>query len=338
MEQTISPSTQTHSDLGLETLFKVAFKRTKERFLTYFLTYILSIFIFIGLFLAIGLVVGINVLVAMATQSETVSITLGIISGIAAVGGLIFVGCWTSLAYLYALIAPNKIGVMEVYKTVKPLVWPYFKVSIITTIFMVGLLPFGIITIGILLLLWGIWGMFMLFVFLDKKETGLQNLFISKEIVSSNFWGIVFRAIMIYGAYMVILFLLGVASGNENSSGIGAILITILGIFAGPFITSYFYEMYKRIPSPKEVSSNTFWVILSVVGWILSIGLSIAFFSSVINGVQNAITDPEFKKTIEMMDEDSRRINQPDEDYDQDMKELEMELQKLMESSTTDQI
>ncbi|HRN70127.1 MAG TPA: hypothetical protein PLS49_02985 [Candidatus Woesebacteria bacterium] len=337
MEQTHSQSTQTHSDLGLETLFKAAFKRTKERFLTYFLTYVLSIFIFIGVLIAIGIVVGINILVGIAAQSEIVSVSIGFISGIAILGVLIYAGCWTSLAYLYALISPQKIGVMEVYKTVRPLVWPYFKVSVITTLFMIGLLPFGIITLGILLILWGIWGMFMLFVFLDKKETGLHNLFISKAIVSSKFWGIVFRALMIYGAYMVIIFLLGSASGNKHSGGISAVLIPLVGIFAGPFITSYFYEMYKRLPSPKEVSSNTFWIILSVIGWLLSIGLSIVFFSSVLNGVQNAIKDPDFKKNLQMIEEDSKKMDKSG-DYNKDMKELEMELEKLMESGTTDEI
>ncbi len=336
MEQTISQSTNTNSDLGIETLFKAAFNRTKERFLTYFLTYVLSIFIFIGVFLAIGLVVGINVLVGMAAQSEGVSITLGIITAVAALGALIFVGCWTSLAYIYALIAPNKTGVMDVYKTVKPLVWPYFKVSIITTLFMVGILPFGIITLGILLILWGIWGMFMLFVFLDKKETGLNNLFISKAIVSSRFWGIVFRALMIYGAYMAIIFLLGAAQGNKNSQGIGVALIPIFGIFAGPFITSYFYEMYKKIPHPKEVSSNMTWIVVSVIGWVLSLGLAVAFFSAIVQGAQNAIKNGEFQKDMKIMKDDSKKMNESD--YEEEMKDLEQEIEKMMESNTNDQI
>ncbi len=336
MEQTISQSTSTNSDLGIETLFKAAFVRTKTRFLTYFLTYVLSIFIFIGAFLAMGLLVGINILIGAIANSQALSISLGIVSAIVAMAGLIFVGCWTGLAYLYALVSEKKLGVMDIYRTVKPLVWPYFKVSVITTLFLIGLFPIGILTLGILFIFWAIWGMFMMFVFLDKKETGLRNLFISKEIVSSRFWGILFRALMIYGSYMVIIFLLGSATGNKNSAGVGTFLIPIFGIFAGPYITSYFYEMYKRIPSPKEVTSNTFWVVVSIVGWVLSIGLSIAFFAAIIQGAQDAIKNGEFEKNLKMIQEDSKNTDQSD--YDQDMQELEEEIEKMMESNKTDQI
>lgn len=338
MEQTISQSTPSHSDLGIETLFKAAFTRTKERFLTYFLSYVLSIFIFLGSFIAIGIAVGLNALVWAIAQSPALSGVLGFVTGFASLGLLIFVGCWTTLAYLYALISPTKMGVMDIYKSVKPLVWPYFKVSIITTLFMVGLLPFGIITMGILLILWGIWGMFMLFVFLDKKETGLKNLFISKAIVSSRFWGIVFRALMIYGAYMAIIFLLGAAQGNKNSQGIGVALIPIFGIFAGPFITSYFYEMYKKLPHPKEVSSNMTWIVVSIIGWVLSIGLTVAFFSAIVQGAQEAIKNGEFQKDMKMMKDDSRKMDKSDSDYEEEMKDLENEIEKMMESNTNDQI
>lgn len=336
MEQTISQTSQTNGNLGIEELFKAAFSRTKERFLTYFLTYILSILIWIGTFLALGLLTGLNVIIGMTAQSQSLSVSLGLISGVIGLGILIFVGCWTSLAYLYALVSPTKLGVMEVYKSVKPFVWPYFKVSVITTLFMVGILPFGIISLGILLILWALWGMFMIFVFLDKKETGLRNLFISKAIVSSRFWGILLRVLIIYGAYLVIVFLLGAAQGSESGQGLSAILITVGGFFATPFITSYFYELYKKIPHPDNVKPSMAWIIVSVIGWILLIGSIIAFSSAVVQGVQEAIKNNQNLEKNFILDEEGNQLLEPDSEVE--MQELERELERLMESSATNEL
>lgn len=329
MEQTISQSNPNSSELGMEDLFKAAFFRTKERFLTYFLTYILSICIFIGVFLAIGLLVGLNILIWTTSQSVTVGVVTIFVSSLIALGLLIYVGCWTSLAALYSLVSPTKLGVFDVFKSVRPLIWSYYKVSIVTTLFIIGLWPFGLLSIGIILILWAVWGMFMIFVFLEKKESGLKNLFISKAIVSTKFWGILLRVLMIYAVYVGIIFLLGASQGNEEARGVSAILMPILGLFAGPFITSYFFEIYKRLPQPKKIPSNKVWVVLSVIGWVLSIALLATSLSGIVEGARDVLEDRDFQKGIQMIEDNPQDFMNEGEsaELNQLFKEIESELE-----------
>lgn len=332
MNNSHSNQTLTHSGLGVEELFKAAFIRTKERFLTYFLTYVVSIFIFIGVLIATLLLGGINFVLWNSTQSVGITASLVFLSIIVSIGGLIYVGAWTSLAYLYALVSPNKLGVIDVYKSVKPLVLPYFKVTVITSLFMIGLLPFGILSIGIIFFLWNVWGMFMLFVFLDKKETGLNNIFISKAIVSTKFWGVVFRVFILYGAYFTAFFILGSIHPKEGVS-ITQMLIPVLSIVAGPFFTSYLYEIYKNLPYPKEVKSNRTWVITSIIGWVLMVALIIFSFTSIVKGIQKAVESPELEKGILQMKD--QKMNEST--VEKEMKYVEKDIEELMETTPSNE-
>ena len=86
MNNSQSNQTLTHSGLGVEELFKAAFIRTKERFLTYFLTYVVSIFIFIGVLIATLLLGGINFVLWNSTQSVGITASLVFLSIIVSIG------------------------------------------------------------------------------------------------------------------------------------------------------------------------------------------------------------------------------------------------------------
>jgi hypothetical protein len=317
--------------LAIEDLMKAAFIRTKDRFLSYVLAYLLSFLIGLGVGAAIALLVGLNAVVWFGSKSVPVSAITSLISGVAALLGLIYVGSWTSLAITASIISPQKMGVTEYFKSVKPFVWDYYWVSLLTGLFMLGLLPFGLLSFFIIYILWSIWGAFLVFVFLDRKEKGLQNLFISKAIVSTKFWGVVLRILILYVAYYAIVYGITLAqTSSQEASGVLGILSFIISIIAGPFIISYLYELYRNLPEPTQVGSNTVWKILSIVGGVIMV-LSLFFGSMALakNGpelLEQLQNSQSLEQKMLQQIENPKQGEMTDEEYQQ----FEQEMNTLM--------
>lgn len=285
--------TQTTNDkLSIEFLFRAAFDRTKERFWNYIVIMILYILMTLGAGLAAALLAGLNFLIFTATQSVEVTTTTAIISIVGAVLGFIYLGSWGTLAMVHVLISKEKIGATASFKEVKPLVWNYTIFTLLVSVFFIGLVPISLPTLFILLFVWSIFAVFSVFVYMEKKEKGLQNLWISKAIVSQNFWGILGRLVLLYAIIWAISF--GLNSLSEES-GIFTLLSVIFSIVVSPFSMSYAYEIYKNVPHPDKVPAQKVWIIISAIGWVLLI-LGIISMGSTLMQLKD---NPEIKDIIE---------------------------------------
>lgn len=254
--------------LSIETLFRAAFERTKDRFWSYILTLLLSIGMVLLAVLVIGIGAAINAGIIGVTQNAAVSITVATISFVAALAGIFYISAWGTLATAYVIIAKEKMGAMEVYKQVQPLVWRYVGFSLLTSLFFIGLVPISIPTLFILLLVWGIWGCLSIFTFLDKKEKGLMPLWESKALVSKRFWGILVRVGVMYILFWIVSVLLTVAAEEYR---ILSVLNFVFSILIGPFAISYLYEIYKNLSAThtEKAAPAKIWIVISIIGWVL---------------------------------------------------------------------
>ncbi|MFA9289278.1 MAG: hypothetical protein ACEQSA_05370, partial [Weeksellaceae bacterium] len=249
-------------------LLRAAFTRTKDRILPYFWTMIISIVMQVALIIGLGLLAGLNALIWMMTQSVPVTGITAFISVLVAIVVGTYVNAWTSLAIIYSLISPHKLKPGEIFTAMKPLIVRYYWVMGLVGLFFIGLLPFGLITLFIVILVWVIWGAFTVYTVIEYKDQHLGSLWRSKAIVSTRFWAVLLRLIIIYGGFYLIMMVLGMSQESTNSPVVGAIVF-ILSILSGPFLMSYSYETYRNLEHPETYGKNTVWKALSIIGLIL---------------------------------------------------------------------
>lgn len=250
----------------IERLLRSAFTRTKNRFVSYILTMVLFWLISIASFAVFIILALIIALILSMIKITAVTIVVAGIGILAAYILCVYISAWGHLAMVQVLI--ENITAMEALKKVKPLIWGYFIYTFFLGLFILGLAPFGILSLGIIFVLWGVWNMFGVFVYLDYKKVGLQNLWHSRALVNSQFWGVVLRLGIVYVAFYMIIFLFAM-TGKDN--GLAKTVIVLLSFFSAPFITSYLYEMYITLKTDVKVAASKVWVGLSILGGILMI-------------------------------------------------------------------
>ena len=163
-------------NMNIETLFSKAFARFKERFLSYLIVSALSWGLGLILVVAGLLIAGTVALVWFSTKAVVVSVVFGAVGTVALRGGLIYISAWTQLAAVDVLIASKKLPPFDIFKKVKPLVGGYIYFMIILGLFMIGLLPFTLASLFIIGILRTLWSIFSVFVYLEKRKKGLENL------------------------------------------------------------------------------------------------------------------------------------------------------------------
>jgi hypothetical protein len=174
----------------------------------------------------------------------------------------------------------------------------------------------------ILFIVWGVWGSLTLFVFLEKQESGLRNLFISKAMVQSRFWGVLLRIVLVYLAYYIILWSLGMAQGKEGNALVGLLTLAI-SIFAQPFLMSYLYEIYKHLEHPTTVGANTVWKILSILGWVLMFLTLVVGIVAVVKQGPKLMEEIERNGKLEKTLQKDVQKEEQSEEFQQLFKELE---------------
>lgn len=265
-------------DLQIEQLIQSAFARTKAKFLSYFLAFVLTYAFIIATIIVGALVVALHYFIYAVTASYAITMTSAVISGVLFFVGFIYVSCWGQLAMVDIMITDTKTGVIESFKKVRPLIWGFLGYSIMAGLFMFGLMPLGVLSVGIILILWSIWSIFGAFVYLEYKKKGLENLWMSRDIINQNFWGIFGRLALVYFGFIVLVLL--ISSFAQEAAWVNA-ANGILSVVISPFLISYFYEIYRNIKHPKTAQKPIVWITLSILGWIIMIGSVIALASFV---------------------------------------------------------
>lgn len=267
----------------LETLVKKAFDRTKQRFLSYIFVYVIGIGIMILAAIALLLLGGIIFLIFRATNLPVLTILLGVAVGVGFIGVLIYLGAWIQLSILSVMTDDKRVSVNESLKKTKPLVPGFIVLAILNGLFIAGLLPFGFLTLFIVFILWWIWGSMVGFVYLHQKQPkGITSLWISRQMVNQNFWGIVGRMLLIGGGLYFITFIF-----SSSKNALLSALVPIISILIGPFIISFLYEMYKNLSVPKAVEKPKVWVTLSVIGWVISLVVFVSLGAFLASLLQN---------------------------------------------------
>ena len=261
----VVPPTTEESGWQLESLIKRAFVRTKERFLSYFLALVLSFAFVLISVIILGLLLVLGGLAAALTKLVLVSFFASLVMILLVVLVFVFVGSWIQLSTIKVLIQDDRLGVVETFKKVRSLVWGYLTFSLLASLFMLGLLPLGLLSLGIVFLLWSFWNSFSTFVYLTNRQKGIANLWQSRALVNKRFWGIVGRLLLMN---IAVAFISLVLAGSKSS--LLAIVSVIFSLFSQPFLISFSFEMYRNLSQPVGAKGPRAWLVLSVVGWVLT--------------------------------------------------------------------
>lgn len=308
--------TSTEGSWEVETLIRKAFARTKDRFLTYVLGY----FVMVGLMmlvifaLAIMIIFGGTVFAVKANMiAGALVLALIILAGIA----ILYMTSFSQLLLTYTIIRSDKGTLMQNIREIKPLIWGFVWFMLASSIFMIGLIPFGFLSIFVIFILWMFWGTFASFIYLDRKLHGLDNLWTSYSMVNQRFWGVAGRMLILMVGYFILMGIFSIPYDPQSSaaSAILSLLQFIIGIVFGAFTLSYDYEIFKLLKVPEKVERPTMWIIFSIIGWVLMVLLLFASGQSFVNAgnrmrdflKDNYKRDYQYRQTPSDLDHDMVR-------------------------------
>src|SRR3989344_3731584 len=160
----------------------------------------------------------------------------------------------------------------------RPYVKSYIWFVFLLMFFLIGLLPFTVLSLFIVGILWSLWSSFSIFVFLEKKKKGLENLWISRDMVNQKFWPI---AGLVFVVVVVVVLISALFATVKN----GLVNPIISQLIVTPFVTSFYYEMYKTLKVPQNAKKPVVWIWLSVIGFVavvVAVVLSFQVISTVI--------------------------------------------------------
>lgn len=269
-------NTVTSDPWRIEGLISWAFNRTKDRFVSYFLALILSFLISLALVVAFLVVGGLTLFLVSLTRQPLLIGSFAFLLLLLFLLAMYYLSSLCTLLTTQVIIQDQKVGVMESLKGVWPAIWGYVWLLFLISLFLMGLLPFGFLTLGVVLILWSFWSSFSVFIFLEKRKGGLYSLWLSKSLIDQRFWGVAGRLLLL-NASVIFISLILAASKNSFLE----IVSFAWGLLAAPFILSFSYEIYRLLPSPEVVKRPTGWVISSIVGWLLLFLLVVGLISSV---------------------------------------------------------
>lgn len=278
-------ATLTDKNWQIESLFKNAFARTKDRFLSYFITAVIMWIGFGAVFIIGALIGGGMAFVAYTSHNPALYGGIALIV-FALVVALFYFISWGSLTIIQVMIDKDKIESIKAFQKVRPLVWGYAGMQAIYFLFILGLSPFVILSLGLIAMLWVIWTIFIGFAYLEKGKRGMEAVWYSRSVVNQNFWPIVGRVALITA---VLIAVQGIFGFNHNSSL--RIISTIISIVSTPFIISFYYEMFKNLNQDITPVKPTGWIIASVAGGIIGLALLVLLSTAAVSYLPGLLQD-----------------------------------------------
>lgn len=268
--QNSTPLNQSITILSFKDIFLSSLTRFKKRLFPYF-----------GILFLTLIPIAISGIIIAFTS--VINKSFLIVSSILVFPFLTYFISWFTLASVNVLISESKIK--ESLNTTKPIVFKSLWFFILSLVFIVGLIPLGLLSFFIIIYLWYFWGLFSIFILIEKQEKGLKNLWISKQLVSQYFWKII--------GFSVLFGIIGI--------GLSLITFGIAGLFLNIFYLCFTYEIYKRIDKPIPIKTSIMWVWFSIFGWIIFIFLGIFIvinFNKVRPYISQSFSNKYYKKSI----------------------------------------
>lgn len=179
------------------------------------------------------------------------------------------------ISYLFILTEKKRPSVKELYNKSKQYIVPYLLTSLFVGIAVVG----GIVVLVIPGLVIALLFTFVLNVVVLENKQGVAALKRSYQLVTSHFWEIILRLLIIEVIVIVCGNILNAAAKEAEIFGL---LSRVFSLFAEWFVIIYSFLIYQQVKETKYVEgkTNLLWVwIIAVVGWVtlmLLIGLVVS--------------------------------------------------------------
>lgn len=141
----------------VETLIRKAFTRTKERLMTYVLGYFVTVGLMMLVFFALAVMVIFGGTV-FAVKTSVITGVLVLALFLLAGAAILYIASFSQLLLTYTIIRNDKGTLMQNIRDVKPLVWGFVWFTLASSLFMIGLVPFGLLSLFVIFILWMFWG------------------------------------------------------------------------------------------------------------------------------------------------------------------------------------
>ncbi|NTU46978.1 hypothetical protein HGA88_05115 [Candidatus Roizmanbacteria bacterium] len=273
------PPTQPDQTWNTVHLINRSFSRVFSRLIPLILLNIIGLILGVILFIA-NVFIGQSLTPNNVATMEPTAVILFILLGLVSLASFIALATWLGLAYVRILTSQVKMGPIHALKSTLPLIASYFLTTVQVSLFTIGLAPaFGINFV------WGVWNSFTLFAFLEQGAKGLNALWISKEMVSQKFWGILWRtSVVCVAPIFILIFLDSILSDNflKILMRVGILFVFMIVI---PFTISFNYEMYRLIGVPQQIVKPKDWILASKIGWIIGGILIVVILTLIVSGI-----------------------------------------------------
>lgn len=201
--------------------------------------------------------------------------------------------CMGTARHWYLITSESSVGVMAAWQHVRPLVSRGFIAMSIVSLFLLGLVPLGFVSLFIPLMIWNVLFAFIPFILVTTGKSASDAVWSSKDMVLTRFWGIFGRTVLMILLLQVVTFCIAVVltifAGQSDSTEGGSLLANLLNVatsfLVGPFTLAFIYEMYKLIAVPHTAKVPRIWIIVSGIGIVvLVIGvISMISFASTVD-------------------------------------------------------
>jgi hypothetical protein len=268
----------------IENLIKSAMSRTKDRFLSFILGLVLCLFMLIAGLVIPG-VIG-AILIGISYLAKNWALMGFFITVLVIVIILVesYIGIWGNLALTKIMTQESKTDLTGAFKKVRPLIWGFFGVKAMAALFIYGLLPFIVLSFGIVGILWWAWMSFIQFAYLEEQRKGLHTVWYSRDLFNQKFWPILGRILLVNSSLLLFQIIL-----NSVDNNVFKLLTGIFYFITTPFIISYNYEIYRNLDHSAEGKKSTPWIVASIVGWIIMIAVLILSFHVIVKKLPELI-------------------------------------------------
>ncbi len=237
---------------------------------TLFVPILLSLAFFLPLFLLSALGVGL-----IKTQPAIFIGLVGFVYLLFMIS-MIYLQSWSQLAFIAAVSrATERLGFKAAFALARPKIWKYFWTMLLMVLIFLPLSLFFFIP-GLIFLVFAGQAFFIL---ADEDVWGMDALLKSREYVRGRFWSLVGRYLAIMIIFLVIMFLVVLATIIARAfSPLLGFIVNIAGSLISPLVMIWSYLLYRNLRELKgqfsfqpSGSAKTWWRIFSIAGIVIFI-------------------------------------------------------------------
>lgn len=253
------------TDRAILATLKSAYKHLSEHFVAYLKVYFATALLFLAL-LAFYALISLSFFAIAQALHLTLLYFLLVPLLLTCLFSMIYLSSWCGLVTIDSIVGKVETPLKERFISIRPHAMGFFRYNLLFSLFMFGLIPLGILSLGAVFIFWTVVSSFAGFVYLQHKPKGLDGLWISLQMMKGQFLNLVIFILIVYGVVFAIDSIL-----LQSDNFINSLTSWIINLIAGAYFLTIKYEMYKKIPYPKSVEVSKNWLLASKIGFIVSI-------------------------------------------------------------------